>query len=89
MVDCLLQEEQMKILVTGGAGFIGSHITDKFISAGNEVFIIDNLSTGRKENLNPKASFIEMDINDEHVSKYDKIMFPEICVSKSLAHLYF
>ena len=54
----------MKILVTGGAGFIGSHVVDLFISKGFEVVIIDNLSTGRASNLNPKAKFYEMDIRD-------------------------
>jgi UDP-glucose 4-epimerase len=54
----------MRILVTGGAGFIGSHITDAYIGAGHEVTIIDNLSTGRRANLNPKARFVEADIRD-------------------------
>lgn len=52
----------MKILVTGGAGFIGSHITDAYIAAGNEVVIVDNLSTGKIENVNPKAKFYELDL---------------------------
>lgn len=54
----------MKVLVTGGAGFIGSHVADMFIEAGHEVVVLDNLSTGRKRNLNPKAKFIQMDIRD-------------------------
>ena len=45
----------MKILVTGGAGFIGSHIVDAYIDLGHEVRVVDDLSSGRKENLNPKA----------------------------------
>ncbi|MFH1416198.1 MAG: NAD-dependent epimerase/dehydratase family protein [Elusimicrobiota bacterium] len=53
-----------KILVTGGAGFIGSHIADKLISEGHEVIIIDNLSTGNRENVNKKSEFHEMDIRD-------------------------
>ncbi|MGA2297164.1 MAG: NAD-dependent epimerase/dehydratase family protein [FCB group bacterium] len=57
----------MKILVTGGAGFIASHVVDAYLNAGNEVFIIDNFSTGKRENLNPKAKLIEMDITDEKV----------------------
>ena len=47
----------MKILVTGGAGFIGSQVADAFISEGYEVCIIDNLSTGNEKNINPKAKF--------------------------------
>jgi UDP-glucose 4-epimerase len=48
----------MKALVTGGAGFIGSTLTDKLIELGHKVVIIDNLSTGKEENINPKAEFI-------------------------------
>jgi len=54
----------MRVLVTGGAGFIASHIVDAYIQLGHEVTIVDNLSTGRRENLNPKAKFIEVDIRD-------------------------
>ena len=54
----------MKILVSGGAGFIGSHIVDRLISLGHEVFVIDNLLTGSKDNLNPKAIFYELDITN-------------------------
>lgn len=56
--------ETNKIMVTGGAGFIGSHIVDRLIEKGNNVIIIDNLSTGLKENINPKAIFYEADITD-------------------------
>jgi UDP-glucose 4-epimerase len=54
----------MKILVTGGAGFIGSHIVDAFLGLGHEVSILDNLSTGRESNINPKARFFKADIRD-------------------------
>jgi len=54
----------MKYLITGGAGFIGSHLVDKLIEKGHQVAIIDNLSTGKKENLNPKADFHNFDICD-------------------------
>ncbi len=53
-----------KYLITGGAGFIGSHLADKLIEKGCQVAIIDNLSTGKKENLNPKAVFYHADICD-------------------------
>lgn len=52
----------MKILVTGGAGFIGSHVVDIMIGAGHDVVVIDNLSSGRLANLNPKATFYQLDI---------------------------
>lgn len=51
-----------KILVTGGAGFIGSHVVDLFVSQGFEVVIVDDLSTGRTSNLNPAAKFYQIDI---------------------------
>jgi len=54
----------MKILVTGGAGFIGSNLVDKLIDEGHKVFVIDNFSTGKKENLNKKAIFYKADICD-------------------------
>jgi len=53
-----------KCLVTGGAGFIGSNLVDELINRGDEVIIIDNLSTGKKENINSKASFHEVDIRN-------------------------
>jgi UDP-glucose 4-epimerase len=52
----------MKILVTGGAGFIASHVVDSYINHGHEVVVVDNLSTGRRANLNPAAKFYEVDI---------------------------
>lgn len=55
----------MNILLTGGAGFIGSNIADAYICAGHNVVIIDNLSSGKRENINPKAIFYQMDINDD------------------------
>jgi UDP-glucose 4-epimerase len=52
-----------KVIVTGGAGFIGSNLVDKLIDNGVEVIILDDLSTGKKENINPKAKFINCDIS--------------------------
>jgi UDP-glucose 4-epimerase len=54
----------MRILVTGGAGFIGSHIVDVFVAAGHQVAVVDNLNTGKLANLNPAASFFQVDIRD-------------------------
>lgn len=54
----------LKILVTGGAGFIGSNLVDELIGEGNEVIIIDNLSAGKKENINSQAKFHQVDIRD-------------------------
>src|SRR3989338_4607885 len=55
----------MKIFVTGGAGFIGSHLVDALIKSGYEVVIVDDLSTGFKDNINPKAKFYNADICNE------------------------
>ncbi len=55
----------LNILVTGGAGFIGSHISDALIAEGHSVVVLDNLSSGRIENLNPNAQFVEGDVRDK------------------------
>ena len=55
----------MRMLVTGGAGFIGSHIVDTLIGEGHSVWIVDDLSTGKERNINEEAVFIKMDIGDE------------------------
>ena len=54
----------MKYVVVGGAGFIGSNIVDKLVEQNHEVVIIDNLSTGKMENVNPKASIEYLDISN-------------------------
>lgn len=53
-----------KIIVTGGAGFIASHVADAYIKVGHKVVIIDNLLTGSRKNINPKAKFYKADIRD-------------------------
>ena len=58
-----------KYLVTGGCGFIGSHLTDQLIEDGHKVLVLDNLSSGFLSNLNPKAEFIEGDIRDKSTVK--------------------
>ena len=59
----------MKILVTGGAGFIGSHLVDGFIESGHDVVVIDNLSMGQIQNLNSNAKFYLMDIRSAELEK--------------------
>jgi UDP-glucose 4-epimerase len=54
----------MKVLVTGGAGFIASHIVDAYVQRGHEVTVIDDLSSGLRENVNPKAELIAADLRD-------------------------
>jgi len=63
-----------KCLVTGGAGFVGSHLVDKLIKLGHKVEVIDNLSTGKKGNLNPKAMLINWDISEVYFGgSYDYV----------------
>jgi len=62
----------MNILVTGGAGFIGSQIADEYIKLGHNVIIADNMSTGVKEFINPSAKFYEVDIRDDKISEIFK-----------------
>ena len=74
----------MRILVTGGAGFIGSHLVDAFIDDGHEAIVIDNLSTGVSENLNPQARFYEADIRDaEAVGRLFEAERPEVLVHQA------
>ncbi len=54
----------MKVLVSGGAGFIGSHIADSLIEEGYEVVVVDDLSSGKEKNINKKAKFYKLDIQD-------------------------
>ena len=62
----------MSVLVTGGAGFIGSNIVDGLIEEGHKVIVVDNLSTGKKENLNEEAEFYQLDIRDQGLEKVFK-----------------
>jgi len=59
----------MKILVTGGAGFIGSHVADAYVAAGHSVVVLDNLSTGRRENVNRQATFYELDLRSPELAE--------------------
>jgi UDP-glucose 4-epimerase len=59
----------VKVLVTGGAGFIGSHVVDTYIANGYEVVVVDDLSTGRTSNLNPAAAFYKMDIRSSGLAE--------------------
>ena len=69
-----------KILVTGGAGFIGSNLVDKLIDLGNEVVVIDNLYSGKKEYLNPQAKFYNLDISDSKVEEvFETEKFDYVC----------
>ncbi|KKO55023.1 NAD-dependent epimerase/dehydratase family protein [Paenibacillus sp. DMB20] len=68
----------MRILVTGGAGFIGSNIADELLSQNHEVGVVDNLLTGKKENVNSKVTFYNIDINSPCLDKVFEVFNPEI-----------
>ncbi len=68
----------MKVLITGGAGFIGSHVADVYLKAGHRVIIIDNLSTGTTKNIPEKASFYLLDIGSDEVGKVFELEKPDI-----------
>jgi UDP-glucose 4-epimerase len=68
----------MKIVVTGGAGFIASHIVDAYIQLGHEVYVIDDLSTGQRRNLNPSAKIYTVDIADPEAGKLIAEIKPDV-----------
>jgi len=77
----------MKILVTGGAGFIASHVAELFIAQGHQVGILDNFSTGKRENIPQDAQFFEADItNREQVARVMSEFKPEV-INHHAAHI--
>jgi UDP-glucose 4-epimerase len=72
-----MKSKNIKCLVTGGAGFMGSHLVDVLIEESYKVVVVDNLSTGKKENLNRKAKFYKMDIQDSRISQIFKRERPD------------
>ncbi|SEM78924.1 SDR family oxidoreductase [Lihuaxuella thermophila] len=73
----------MKVLVTGGAGFIGSHIVDHLIAGGAEVAIVDNISTGKSTQIHPDASFYSMDISSPHLLEVFQKEQPEVVIHQA------
>jgi len=68
----------MKILVTGGAGFIGSNVVDGYVQAGHEVLIVDNLCTGKLSNVNPEVRLYQIDIRSREMDELIKNERPDI-----------
>jgi len=76
----------MKILVTGGAGFIGSHVVDEYILLGHEVIVVDNLYSGKIEYVNKKAKFYKIDIRDKNLEEIFLKEKPE-CINHHAAQI--
>ena len=68
----------MRVCVTGGAGFIGSHLVDRLIALGHTVLVIDNLTTGVRDFVNPKAAFIEIDVRDANIESIFADFKPQV-----------
>ncbi len=73
----------MKVLVTGGAGFIGSHIVEALLAAKHEVVVIDNLSSGKKENLPSEVPLYEVDITDSVIDNVIKESKPQVIIHQA------
>jgi UDP-glucose 4-epimerase len=79
----------MKVLITGGAGFIGSHLADRLLSRGDEVLVIDNYATGRRDNLRaqPKLTVVEGTIADEKlVNQHFEAFKPEVVIHAAASY---
>ena len=70
----------MKVLVTGGAGFIGSHVVDRLVEEGHQVVVVDNLSTGKKKNVNRAATLYKLDIQSGRLEKVFRNERPNIVI---------
>jgi UDP-glucose 4-epimerase len=68
----------MRILVTGGAGFIGSHIVEAYLAAGHEVAVVDNLATGRRSNVPKAATLHEVDLHSRELERIFDVFHPEV-----------
>jgi UDP-glucose 4-epimerase len=72
--------ENSKVLVTGGAGFIGSHVADLLIESGYAVVVVDDLSAGRRENVNKRAKFYETDMRSQDLAEVFDAERPDFVV---------
>jgi UDP-glucose 4-epimerase len=69
----------MRAIVTGGAGFIGSNLVDALVARGDEVVVVDDLSTGKRENLNPNGRLVELDIRSPELADLFAETAPDVC----------
>jgi len=77
-INLFLKGKIMKIMVTGGAGFIGSNVVDGYLKAGHQVIILDNLYSGKMENINPDAKFYKEDIRYGEIERIIESERPDI-----------
>lgn len=75
----------MRILVTGGAGFIASHVAEALVGGGHEVIVVDNLFTGRRENVPAGARFVQMDVSSPELAELVREIRPQV-VNHHAAH---
>ncbi len=68
----------MRALVTGGAGFIGSHVVDALVTEGHDVAVVDNLISGRRRNVHPRARFYEVDISSADLERVFQAERPQV-----------
>jgi UDP-glucose 4-epimerase len=73
----------VKVIVTGGAGFIGSHIVDRLVARGDSVIVIDDLSHGKRKNVNPKAKFFQISVADPKIEEIFKNEKPDYVVHQA------
>ena len=73
-----MKQSNRRILVTGGAGFIASHVAEAYLAAGDQVWIVDDLSSGKRSNLPQGAEFVEMDVRDPGIRDLVRDVRPDI-----------